>query len=211
MVNPEKRSGEAREFSAEECGVNGTDAFEERLGIDAVKPARKRYGRVIERKRIRLEVVRAEMRGPFLIQDVAQGVVEHIDIRRAQRIEPESRTVNTKEGCVVPSNPPAATPTSALLLLTVLMAPSAVSASTVRRTNPAVVEQPLAPRREVLVPCTLDHGQRRFADHVSTGNRLDGHERGGNDGPRGQRRDEQRKRGDTSDGVFIFLEAIPSR
>ena len=39
--------------------------------------------------------------------------------------------VNTNEGCVVPSNPPAATPTSVLPPLTVLMAPSAVSASDV--------------------------------------------------------------------------------
>jgi len=76
------------------------------------------------------------MRGPFLIQDVAQGVVENIDIDALTGSNPESRMVNTKEGCVVPSNPPAATPTSVLPPLTVLMAPSTVSASIVLRTNP---------------------------------------------------------------------------
>src|SRR4029453_5625056 len=47
---------EARESTAEECGVNGAKVFEERLGA----PARQfveRHDRIVERKRIRLEVV----------------------------------------------------------------------------------------------------------------------------------------------------------
>jgi hypothetical protein len=64
VVTPESELGEARDLTAEECGVNGTEVFEERLGAHAVQRARKRHDRVIEHKRISLEVVRAEMRGP---------------------------------------------------------------------------------------------------------------------------------------------------
>ena len=39
------------------------------------------------------------------------------------------------------------------------------------------------------------------ADDVATGNRLDGHERGGDDGSGGQRRDEQRESSDSGDRV----------
>ena len=89
-------------------------------------------------------------------------------------------------------------------------ADGAISAERVDRAldDPAVVQQPIAPQLEVLVPCALDHGERRFADYLSTGNRLDGHERGGNDGSSRQRRDEQHNCGDTSDGVSTSSSSV---
>jgi hypothetical protein len=105
--------------------------------------------------------------------------------------------VNTKEGCVVPLESPRSD--ADIRVAVVDGADGAISGERVDRAldEPAVVQQPIAPQLEVLVPCALDHGERRFADHVSTGNRLDGHERGRNDGSHRQRRDQQHNSGDS--------------
>ena len=137
-------------MTAEECGVNGTEVFEKRLGVHAVQRARKRHDRVVERKRIRLEVVRAEMRGPLLIQDVAQGVVENIDIRRAHRIEPGISNGEHEGGMRRPLEPTGGD--ADIRVAAVDGADGAINGERVDRApdEPAVVQQPIAPQLEVL-------------------------------------------------------------
>ena len=175
--------------------IDGAHVIEKRLRFRAGQSARKCHDRVVEREGIGLRVIRAEVCGSTLVQDITKRIVENVDVFLTHRVVPgvpDRRHEGRIGDCLEATRSHANTGVARI----------DCADRTIRRQHvdhvlhdATVVEQPIAPPFQVGIPRAEERGESVLPHDIPVRNGLDRDVRDG-----GERVDSQSGRQQNNDG-----------